>query len=893
MEAKRKIKNKKKIAAKKPAVLRYRATKTNKIFDEGVPMSHLNFSGLNLNKPIIKMAEQTNLSPFIISFATEKLPAFDELPLAQLNFAVPEYELRPAEQMADEFLSHEDLAAQFLEDERTPLRLKQAAPLFTPLWPSLNSIREALINFRNREEIFEPIAEQVDLSTIQPLFEENVLNVPFDLPEMEENEKEESEILTWDDVVNSTFEKEENIVEKPVSWHEWWSTVKIPVHFGSLEMSAGWHRALVAFVLLSFVFVLPLHAMETIRDLRGAQNNLTSTGAAAVSKLNEAVSLITTNSASAETSFEAAKKDFTAARSTIDNLSSTASLLLSVLPSTRSTYNSGVNLVSAGEEISAAGEKISQGLSAMQADGLDTTGKLAILTTTFETVLPLLESADKHLKKVDPTVLPAEYQTRFSELQTLLPTFIASAKNVTEFSDTLATLLGAEGKKRYLLLFQNNTEVRPTGGFIGSFAVLDVSHGDITNMEVPAGGSYDLQGSLKENIVAPLPLQLISARWEFQDSNWFPDFPTSARQALEFYYDAGGPTVDGVVAVNATFVSSLLDLLGPVEMSEYDRTIDSENFLFETQKMVEYDYAAYQKPDETRDEAAPKAFIGDLAGTLLGRIKGLDATTLLQLLDTAQKGLTQKDIQFYFPNEDLQKVAHGLGWTGEVKQTDRDYLMVVDSNLGGGKTDLVIDEKINLSVAVQDDGRVLNTLTITRTHNGISGALFTGVNNVDFLRVYVPKGSHLISASGFTIPDVSLFEEPGDDWSQDSDVLFGEENATVDQGSGTIVSEESGKTVFGNWVQTRPGETSTATFVYELPFQISTKTGIIQAVKNKVGLSGGNAYSILIQKQSGVISRQTEVAVSAPNLKTVWSSDEEKNVFDNSADSFMSILFTK
>jgi hypothetical protein len=897
MEAKKKkqLKRTTKKAVKKPAVLRYHAPKTNKTFDEGVPASHLNFSNQNLNKPTIKSTEQIILSPFVVSFSTDKPTTAEETAAARLNFLIPENELQIKATEADEFLLPEELTGQLLEDERTPQQLERQRPMATPIWPSLETIRAALEGFREQKEIVEPMAEAVDLTTFQPQTKKEpvFLKVPLDLPEMEEDESDEAEVLTWDEVVRSTLkekEDEETNEEKSIAWREWWKTVRVPLHFGSLEFSAGWHRALVVFVLLSFVFVLPLHAMETINDLRGAKNNLSAAGVSAVSKLNEAVSLITINSASAETSFAAAKEDFGAAHSILDDLGAAASFLLSVLPSTHTTYTSGLNLILAGEKISAAGEKISQGLSAAQNDGLDTTGKLAILTETFKKVLPTLEEAENNLNKVDPKILPVEYQTRFTELQNLLPTFLATAKDITEFSGTLSNLLGAEGKKRYLLLFQNNSEIRPSGGFLGSFAVLDIWHGEVTNLEVPAGGSYDLQGSLKKNIISPLPLQLLSARWEFQDSNWFPDFPTSARQALDFYYSAGGPTVDGVVAVNATFISSLLALLGPVEMEEYERTIDSENFLFETQKMVEYDYVAYSQSNSERAEAAPKAFVGDLAAALLERIKGLETTTLLQTLEAGQKALAEKEIQFYSPDEATQRIARRLGWTGEVKQTGRDYLMVIDTNLGGGKTDLVIDEQINLNAAVQEDGRIINTLTITRAHHGLSGAIFTGVNNVDFMRVYVPRGSRLISASGFTIPDVSLFESPGEDWQHDADVLFTEENTMVDQASGTMVSEEFGKTVFGNWVQTRPGETSTAVFVYELPFTISSGHGLIQAVKNKIGLNSGPAYSLLIQKQSGLLNRQTTATVSAPDRQILWSSSD-KNIFTNKNDSFMSILF--
>ena len=905
MEAKKKKKKTKTVAKKsikKSSFLRSQTPKTTKTFDKGLPVNLLNFSELKIEKPIININSNQHLSPFVVSFAKEVPLAVDNSSLVELNFIVPEHEFVTNQKTEDFTLTQEDLQTQLLENECTPLGHQTFSLPLAPFLPSINKIRQAVLNFKNHVQIPEPEVETIDLNQINiPALQPLLL---FDFPEIEEDENEESDILTWEDVIKSVTNQGNEVsaetVETKTNWLPNWNKIftafqkTFSFKIGYFETPAGWHRALATFVLVSFAFVLPLHAMETIHDLQGAKNNLTQTGTSAVSKLNEAVSLITTNSASAASSFQAAKKDFSQARLTIDDLGATASLILSVLPSTRSAYLSGDHLIAAGENLSWAGEKISQGLTGMQTDGLDTTGRLTILTETFKAILPALEEANNHLEKVDPTVLPVEYQERFIELQNLLPNFLVSTKDVTKFSQTLSALLGAEGKKRYLLLFQNNTEIRPTGGFLGSFAVLDISHGEITNLSIPEGGSYDLQGSLKNNLVAPLPLQLISARWEFQDANWFPDFPTSARQALDFYYDASNPTVDGVVAVNATFITALIDLLGPVEMNEYERTIDSENFLFETQKIVEFDYVNYENPESDRVEAAPKAFIGDLAEKLLTKVKDSDPGALLQILDLAQKGLSQKDIQLYFPNDEVQKAALELGWSGEVKQTDGDYLMVVNSNLGGGKTDLVIDEKIDLRVDIQANSRIVNTLKISRTHNGISGAMFTGVNNVDFLRVYVPRGSKMLSASGFTIPDVSLFERPGEDWLNDDDVLFFEENASVDPTSGTIISEEFGKTVFGNWVQTKPGETSVITVVYELPFAIKTETGFIQAVKNKIGLAAGDNYSLLVQKQSGIINRITNVSIStSENLQSLWTSNSDQNQFSNANDSFMNILFAK
>ncbi|MFH1252982.1 MAG: DUF4012 domain-containing protein [Candidatus Uhrbacteria bacterium] len=931
MEAK-KPKTKKKILKNKTfkkTVLSFVAPKNHKAFDEAVPVNLLvGEKGLVYDKPVIKFSAEAQLSPFVVSFS--RLEEKNEIANAapQLNFALSENELQITTTNDNNLtFSHEEFSSQLLENERTATKKIHLG------LPNKKAPAAILKTFCQHQNIYEPVVAPLNLQNLGLKWQKSLSNnkaLPFDLPEMETGETDESEVLTWEDVVHSAWPEktqpiiplsipesvtivEKTVTRKKIDWfggdNQIFSSLKksyqsvtkrLQQTFTAIEkisifktLPLGWHRALTAFVLVSFAFVLPLHAMETIHDLQNVKSNVEQNGLSAVSKLNEAVSLITSDSAAAINSFASAEKVFSQAQTMLDGLSTTASLLLSVIPSTRTPYKSGQHLIAAGENMAVAGKKISEGLLAMQNGNLDNTGKLEILAQTFAAALSPLNEANNHLQKVEVTVLPSEYQTQFSQLQNSLPTLIATAEEATSFSQTLSQLLGADGKKRYLLLFQNNMEIRPTGGFLGSFALLDVSHGEVANLEIPQGGSYDLQGSLKKNYISPLPLQLISARWEFQDANWFPDFPTSARQVLNFYNESGGPTVDGVVAINASFVSSLLSLLGPVDMPDYDKTIDDENFLFETQKIVEYDYVNYQKTDTARKEASPKAFIGDLAATLLGKVKDLDVSTLLKVVDAGRRGLDQKDVQLYFTDENLEKMIRTFNWSGEMKSADQDFLMIVNSNLGGGKTDGVIEERANLSVTVQNDGRIINTLTITRNHQGFSGAMFTGVNNVDYLRVYVPKGSQLISATGFSIPDASLFEIPDENWEVNHEISAIEETTTVDETSGTMIAEENGKTSFGNWVQTKPGESSVVTFVYELPFSLrQEKNNFLQTVKNTLGLKPTTAYSLLTQKQSGILNRETTVSLSVPeNWQTIWAPSDNKMNFDNASDQLFSAIF--
>lgn len=646
-------------------------------------------------------------------------------------------------------------------------------------------------------------------------------------------------------------------------------------------------RPMASFIGLSFLFVLPLHAMNVVQDLRETKAELERSGLEAVSLLSSgAQAALARDVGSAGTDFKAAGLQFQTAKNTIDELGAGTTLLLSILPVTQSSYSTGAALVEAGEELAIAGGRMSDGYAAMEQELSPTPiSRLNILEAYLSSTVPHLEAAQSALEQVDLHAVPQEHQETLASAQAALPILIATIDEFESFYALVKELLGADGTKRYLIVFQNNTEIRPTGGFIGSFAEVKVRDGVIEHLNVPGGGSYDLQGTLQKSLRAPEPLQLLSARWEFQDGNWFPDFPTSARQLMQFYQDAGGPSVDGVLAVNATFVSGLIGLLGPIEMEDYGRTIDEENFIFEAQKIAEYEH--------DKEENTPKAFIGDLAPLLVERAIEKTSEDFLAVVDELNTGLVSKDLQLYLADQELEHQILEQGWGGEMKQTEGDYLMLVDTNLGGGKTDGVIEQNVDLHVEIAQDGTITNTLTISRTHFGIQGLLFTGVNNVNFLRVYVPKGSTLLEAKGFSIPDQSLFDIPDEAWTIDDDLAYGLLTTSVDPLSGTMVSEEHGKAVFGNWVQTMPGSTSTVTFRYRLPFTVDAlEGGVVASLKSFIGLPRTETYSLLVQKQPGVLDRTTNVHVTLPEeLNALWASHDLTTAeFQNGKDELFAIL---
>jgi hypothetical protein len=650
-----------------------------------------------------------------------------------------------------------------------------------------------------------------------------------------------------------------------------------------------------AFLLIAFLFVAPFSFFQQLERAKTVVPKMQEVS----HKIFEHLFLAT--EAMAAGRFAMAAEDFSQAKTSLGDLETVFAPmrgLLSaakILPSTRPSVQTLTHLARAVEKGSLAAERLTASLHDMQTQSaaVDLTVKFNLLVSSLEEIQPYLAEAQEELTHVDATFIPQAYTALFENFSKELPRFSSAITEMLSAKDLIHELLGAHTQKRYLVLLQNNAEIRPTGGFIGSFAEVTVEKGSITKIFLPPGGSYDFQGSLSLFVEAPKPLQIVNPRFEFQDANWYPDFPTSAEQLLRFSQASDAPSFDGVIAVNATFMKEVVALLGPFEMPEYGVTIHGENFLFETQKIVELKY------DPT---AGPKQFLADLTPKLFQAAKNADGSVLLLLLDKMKTALQEHDIQIYLTNPSAQAAIADVGWSGQIAKTSGDYLMVVDTNLGGGKTDTVIDEDLSVEVQLEPDGSSLHTLSITRSHRGIQHAIFSGVNNVDYVRVYVPEGSELISATGdFTPPPDSAFETADIPLKKEERALQMALTANKDAASGTEVYEEFEKTVFGNWMQVKPGESATVQFIYHVPPRVQDlpKKTIFHSLQEF--LRGGTLehYTLFLQKQSGINTRRTRVRLTLPDTFQILSASnpgllkEAGLSLPTSTDTFLSVLFEK
>ncbi|MBI4122529.1 MAG: DUF4012 domain-containing protein [Parcubacteria group bacterium] len=528
-----------------------------------------------------------------------------------------------------------------------------------------------------------------------------------------------------------------------------------------------------------------------------------------------------------------AEEKFREARSSIDAVGGVLRAIIQLTPQ----GSNGLHAIRAGEELSLSGVLLSGALAPLLSpeQGTSLVANLRIVTRTLAEALPHLTAARSSLEQVAIALVPEEYRAELTRAQTTLPAVERAVSDFLSLGDTLVTVLGGNGPRRYAVLFQNNNELRPAGGFIGSLAIVDMDQGRVSRMEIPGGGSYDFQGYLTENIISPKPLWLINPRWELQDANWYPDWPTSAEKVAWFIEKAGHSSVDGVIALQASTLKELLALLGPVEFPEEGVTLTAENVISEIQRAVEIDY----DPEEN----APKQYIAELTPRVLDRVLAADSSEFLKLLTLVQDEIARKNILLYFRDRAVQEDFQERKWSPTVLAAEMDYLSVIHANVGGGKTDGAMEESWNQEITIAADGTAAARLTIVRHHAGEESDIFENVNNVDFMRVYAPAGSELVSASGFNPPKPELFESPAPHYEQDEELSAIEGKVFIDEASGTRINSEFGKTAFGNWTQTMPDETTLATVAYRLPFKVRPF--------DLLNPDSRGGYSLLIQKQAG------------------------------------------
>lgn len=447
--------------------------------------------------------------------------------------------------------------------------------------------------------------------------------------------------------------------------------------------------------------------------------------------------------------------------------------------------------------------------------------RIIVMLETLDKVTPQLDAVaaklsvvDEHLGQINEQRYPFEFNgmnisEELKQLKEVVHGATAAVTDAKPALEALPTIAGMEGEKKYMVLFHNDGELRGTGGFMTAYAILRVDKGRV-NAE-RSSDIYDLDNKFRERLRPPEMIRknLNVPYWHLRDMNLSVDFKNNMDLFTGYYEKIPGePKIDGVIGVDTNVLVDLLKILGPIDVPGYGRfSTDNEPRCNCPQVVYQLELIA-DRPVATLVDNR-KGVLGPLMREIIVKAYAAPKAWWDDLFKVIVDNTSNKHLVFYFADEELQQAAESLGAAGRVSETEGDYLLVADVNLGGAKSNFFVTQDVTSQLDIAADGTVKRTLTVTYINsapasncNLETGQLCLNARMPNYTRIFVPKGSQLIESVG-------LDEE-------------------------VAVTEENGKTVFEGFVNVHPQSSTKTIYTYTLPWRATeAPSGLV--VQKQVG----------------------------------------------------------
>jgi len=401
---------------------------------------------------------------------------------------------------------------------------------------------------------------------------------------------------------------------------------------------------------------------------------------------------------------------------------------------------------------------------------------VAILGTLNEIRPSVAEAAEKltmaqeEIRAIKPeryrlTVKGKELESLILRVKGTMDEVVTVVTRIQPVLEVLPIMAGVEEQQRYLVLFQNDAELRPTGGFMTAYAIMTVDRGRI--IAERSVDIYELDAKFRKRLEPPEPIKkyLEVNSWYLRDMNFSPDFAESMKMFLSYYRELPGEAeIDGVIAIDTKVLKDLVAILGPLEVSEFG------TFSMETDERCNCPQVIYKLEDLVTRPVATirsdrKAVLGPMMQTIIQKAYDAESNAWPALFQSFYKNVTEKHIIFYMIDNKVQGAVEGFNAGGRITGGDGDYFLINDANFGGAKSNLFITQEVEQEISLEGDKvKKMVTILYKNPFAGSNCNLEAGklcLNGVlqDFFRLYVPKGSKLIESSGFEEDSVTTYEE--------------------------------------------------------------------------------------------------------------------------------------
>jgi hypothetical protein len=427
-------------------------------------------------------------------------------------------------------------------------------------------------------------------------------------------------------------------------------------------------------------------------------------------------------------------------------------------------------------------------------------------------------------------------------------------------AEELPRLLGAtsEGPKTYLLLVENEDELRPTGGLVTAVGTLLMQNGRINSLTFE---NEDLSSNQPDNPLVDWSKPYPAAPWQLQqymnsqvllirDTSWFTNYPTAALYAETLYSYVKGYSVNGEIAFDQQFLVEILQATGSIQVAGVSHPIDANNVVA---------YMRSAKTPTAADLASPdwnnKLFVKLIADALIQKITS-GAVQPENLLTVLLQGLNEHHLLLKLDSPSMTAILANHRWDGVVRPAKGDFLMAVDTNVGFNKTNAVVTANMVYDVDLTKPSAPIGSLTIIHANNA-TAIICKQWNKIrlpgeedypitdcywNYMRIYMLTGTKLLDATPQFVPANWMLIK------QDVPARVD----TLDEGIPGVQS-------FGTLQVVPGGESVNTTFHFSLPASI-VQSGIGQSI-----------YHLLVQKQPGTLAEPITIRVHLPNNASVLS----------------------
>jgi hypothetical protein len=386
---------------------------------------------------------------------------------------------------------------------------------------------------------------------------------------------------------------------------------------------------------------------------------------------------------------------------------------------------------------------------------------ITTITQDVAQIQTLLASATAQINQLQPADLriDARMGRAVATFRADLPAIQSSLQSLRQALAIAPTLLGIGTPASYLIEQLDSTEVRPGGGFIGSYGLATFSDGRLTGLHLADTYLLDIPYTSSGHVI-PFPAGdswfPLAPSWSLRDSNLEPDFPTNARYAEQMYHTEGGTTaLQGVIAITPMFIQDALEITGPIYVSQYNETITAQNLINRIHyHQLKEELAGGDTPSPDGISSLRKHFTAVLFEDFFARVRQIASADMQKFQTLLLNALRTKDIQVYLNSNPAEQLLQNYHLSSNVQAPAGDTLMVVDANIISNKANYFITYSINDRVTIDASGNAVHATTLTynwpytqvSTQNNYGGVTTA---YTDYLRVYAPRGSLLQAQSGW------------------------------------------------------------------------------------------------------------------------------------------------